>query len=92
MKPYYNHKERIMPTTITVKNIPQDLYDKLKRRADRNHRSINREIIAIFEEVLSVRRVDQEDILVSARTLREKTRRFALTQDFIDRAKGEGRP
>lgn len=81
-----------MSTTITVKNIPQDLYDKLRRRADRNHRSINREIIAIFEEVLSVRRIDPEDILVSARILREKTRRFILTQDFIDRAKGEGRP
>lgn len=92
MKPYYNHKERLMPTTITVKNIPQDLYDKLKMHAERNHRSINREIIAILEDVLSVRRIDPEDILVSARTLREKTRRCTLTQDFIDRAKGEGRP
>ncbi len=81
-----------MPTTITVKNIPQDLYEKLKKRADRNHRSINREIIAIFEDTLSVRRIDPEDILVSARARREKTRRFTLTQDFIDRAKGEGRP
>jgi len=80
-----------MSTSITVKNIPQDLYDKIKRRADRNHRSINWEIIAIFEDVLSVRRIDPEDILVSARTLKEKTRRFTLTQDFIDRAKGEGR-
>ena len=81
-----------MPTTITVKNIPQELYEKLKKRADRNHRSINREIMAIFEDVLSVRRINPEDILVSARTLREKTRRFTLTQDFIDQAKREGRP
>ena len=80
-----------MPTNITVKKIPQDLYEKLKKRADRNHRSINREIIAIFEDTLSVRRIDPEDILVSARILREKTRRFPLTQDFIDQAKRDGR-
>jgi len=92
MKPYYNHKERLMPTTITVKNIPQDLYDKLKKRAERNHRSINREIIAIFEDILSVRRINPEEILASARSLREKTRRFTITQDFIDQAKREGRP
>ncbi len=80
-----------MATTITVKKIPQDLYEKLKNRADRNHRSINREIIAIFEEALTVRRLDPEEILVSARTLRKKTRQFTLTQEFIDQAKREGR-
>jgi len=92
MEPHYNHKERPMATTITVKNIPQNLYEKLKKRADRNHRSINREIIVIFEDALSVRRVDPGEILVSARSLREKTCRFTLTQDFIEQAKGEGRP
>lgn len=91
MEPYYNHKGKLMATTITVKNIPQELYEKLKKRADQNQRSINREIIAIFENVLSVRRINPEDILVSARILREKTWRFTLTQNFIDGAKREGR-
>jgi plasmid stability protein len=92
MKPLYNHLEKSMATNITVKNIPQDLYEKIKRRADLNHRSINREIIAIFEEVLAVRRINPEDILISARELRERTRGIVLTQEFIDRAKKEGRP
>jgi len=92
IEPYHNQKDRPMATTITVKNIPQDLYEKLKKRADRNHRSINREIIAIFEDALSVRRVDPEEILVTARALREKTRQFTLTQDYIDQARREGRP
>ena len=91
MKPLYNHLEKSMATNITVKNIPQDLYEKIKRRADLNHRSINREIIAIFEEVLTVRRINPEDILVSVRKLRERTRGFVLTQEFIDQAKREGR-
>ncbi len=81
-----------MATTITVKNIPQDLYDKLKKQAEHNHRSINREIISIFEDTLNVRPYDMEKILVSARTLREKTRGFTLKQEYIDRAKNEGRP
>lgn len=91
MKPYYNRLEEAMSTTITVKNIPQDLYDKLKSRAARNHRSINREIISLFEEALNVRRFDTEELLASARALREKTREFHLTQEFINKAKKEGR-
>lgn len=91
MKPYYNQKGEIMPTTITVKNIPQDLYDKLKNRALRNHRSVNREIISIFEKALTVRHFDKDDILISARTLRGKTSKFYMTQDFIKKAKEEGR-
>lgn len=80
-----------MATTITVKKIPKGLYDKLRKRAEQNHRSINGEIIAIFENVLSAKRIDLKDILVSARALREKTRSLTLTQEYIDRAKGEGR-
>jgi len=81
-----------MPTTITVKNIPQNIYEKLKGRAASNHRSINREILSIFEETLTVKRFDPNEILLSARTLREKTGKFLLTQDFINNAKEERRP
>ena len=91
MKPNCNQEEDIMPTTITVKNIPQDLYNKLKNRALRNHRSVNREIISIFEKTLTARHFDKEDILISARALREKTSKFYMTQDFIKKAKEEGR-
>ena len=92
MEPYYNQKEVDMSTTITVKNIPQVLYEKLKSRADRNHRSINREIIAIFDEVLTVKSIKPEDMLASARALREKTKEFHLTEGFLEGANREGRP
>ena len=32
--------------TITLKNIPADLYRELKKRAEEHHRSLNKEIIA----------------------------------------------
>lgn len=35
---------------LTIKNIPMDIYDRLKRRAKANRRSINQEVIAVIEE------------------------------------------
>ncbi len=81
-----------MPTTITIKNIPSDLYALLKQNAAINRRSINNETIAIIENSLCGKKLSPDDFLVSARKLREKTKRFVLTDDFINQAKNEGRP
>lgn len=81
-----------MPATITVKNIPADLYARLKQSASRNRRSINSEVIALIEKTLTPQKINLQEFLVSARALREKTQRYNLTQDFIDRTKREGRP
>jgi len=80
-----------MPSTMTIKNIPQNLYEMLKQNAAINHRSINKEVIALIEDALSVKKVSPEDFLVSVRRLREKTKKVELTDDFIDQAKNEGR-
>ncbi len=34
-----------MPTNITIKGIPDEVYQKLKLQADKNHRSVNSEVI-----------------------------------------------
>lgn len=81
-----------MATTITVKNIPEDLYIRLKQRAALYHRSINSEIIAIIEQALVSRKMTPDDFVATARTLRERTRRYRLSAEFINRAKKEGRP
>jgi len=81
-----------MSTTITVKNIPTGLYERLKQSAVLHHRSINSEIIALIEERLAAKKRNPEDFLASARALREKTGRYELKKEFIDRAKREGRP
>jgi len=36
-----------MPTTLTLKNIPDELYGRLKQAAEVHHRSLNSEVIAI---------------------------------------------
>ncbi len=81
-----------MTTTITVKNIPEDLYDRLKKSAAIHHRSINSEIIALIEASLAAKKMRPEDFLASARILREKTGRYQVKKEFVDRAKRDGRP
>jgi len=77
--------------TITVKNIPDDLYNRLKLQAEANHRSINREIIACIEGSVRSRRIDPEQILTEARRVREITSRYKITDAELDQAKNAGR-
>jgi plasmid stability protein len=39
--------------TITLKNIPAELHRKFKKRAEENHRSLNKEIIATLKSASS---------------------------------------
>ena len=80
-----------MPT-ITVKNIPADLYERLKQSARANRRSINSEVIVCIERAVSHRRVDPEATLARARALREKTVAYQITDDEFNQAKTTGRP
>ena len=91
MKPYYNHLGDQMATNFTLKNIPEDLYKKVKERAQRNNRSINGEIISILNTATAPNHIPVDVILARARALRERTR-GCLTDGFINQAKREGRP
>lgn len=50
-----------MPTSLTLKNIPDDVYDRLKASAQRNHRSLNSEVMACLETVLLPTKVPPEN-------------------------------
>jgi len=80
-----------MPT-ITVKNIPNELYVYLKRSAQANRRSLNSEIIVCIERTLRVRRVEPEAVLGRARRLREKTAGHVIGDEEFTAAKMAGRP
>jgi plasmid stability protein len=80
-----------MPT-ITVKNIPADLYERLKQSAQANRRSINGEIIVCIERAVSPQRVDPELVIARARELREKTAAYRITDEEFNEAKTAGRP
>jgi plasmid stability protein len=38
-----------MPVNFSIKNVPDELADKLRQRAERNHRSLQRELLLILE-------------------------------------------
>ena len=81
--------------TLTIRNLPEELHLTLKRRAKRNHRSVNQEVIAelslaITHETPEERsaRVEREVLEIDA--LRARAKGF-LTAEQIDEAKLEGR-
>ena len=73
--------------SVTVKNIPADIYESLKQSAKVNRRSINSEIIVIIEEAVRSKRILPEEFLVRARQIREKTANFKITDDEFRQAK-----
>jgi plasmid stability protein len=59
-----------MPATLTLKNIPDVIYTRLREVADAHHRSMNSEVIACLEKTLIPVRISAEDRLSRARQLR----------------------
>ena len=76
---------------VTVKNIPAELYERVKARAKANHRSINSELIDIIEQTVIPRPLDVEAWLERARRLREATAHYVISNEEITRLKNEGR-
>ena len=80
-----------MATTITIKNMSEELHKDLKASAARHQRSLNREIIAILEERLHPRIRMPEEVLADIHALRARFKDFRMTEEEIDQAKKEGR-
>lgn len=78
--------------TITVKNIPPDLYEQLKLYAAANRRSINSEIIVCIERVVRSQQIDPEATLARARQIRQSTIEFPISDADFNAAKLAGRP
>lgn len=79
-----------MPS-LTIRNIPEDVLDILRKRAQRNHRSLNGEILAVLE---SSARIPTVDPGAAIREVREIRRRYDVpTVDHaeIDEIKRRGR-
>ena len=71
-----------MPT-LTLKNIPDDLYARLKEAAQAHHRSLNSEIIYCVERTLTPHKIDVQEQIAAARALRSKTAAHPITNEMI---------
>ncbi len=81
-----------MPTTLTLKNIPDEIYERLKASAETHRRSLNSEAIVCLESVLIPGRVPAAERIERARTLRAALPKEKFRAKDIDAYKREGRP
>lgn len=81
-----------MGATITLKNIPDEIYHSLKQAAEAHHRSINSEAIACLERVLLPSKASNDEHLARARQLRGSLKGKAFKAADIAKAIEQGRP
>jgi antitoxin FitA len=75
-----------MPTNLSIKNAPDDIVARLKRRAAEHHRSLQGELLAILEEaVSSSRRLTPTDVLAEVKRLGLRTPAEAVEMIRADR-------
>lgn len=91
LKPFINAPEIAMPA-ITVKNIPDKLYESLKMTAEKNHRSINSEILFCLEQQLQPRKIMPAEKLELIRSVRATVDKKKISAPEIRRAIKSGRP
>jgi plasmid stability protein len=78
--------------TLTIKNLPEDIYAALGSLAKRHRRSINGEAIVQLEKALENSDSNNERRLERIRRLRDSLPDVWLTDEDLDFAKNEGRP
>lgn len=81
-----------MPATLTLKNIPDDLYERLKTSAGLHRRSLNNEAIVCLESVLAPGKMVSAERLARARALRADLGTNQFPARDIDALKRQGRP
>lgn len=77
---------------LTLKQVPDALYQRLKERAAAHRRSINNEAIVCLEQILEPQPVDPRSRLAEIRRLRRDAPEVFLTDETLRRAREEGRP
>ena len=76
--------------TVTVKNIPDELYARLKSVAAMNRRSINSEIIMCIDRAVVSRPIDPAKVLEDARQLRKFSANHPIEDEEFNQAKAKG--
>jgi len=80
-----------VPTTLTLKNIPDEVYQRLKASAETHRRSLNSEAIVCLESVLLPGNTDPAERLARARALRAALPKSKFKARDMDTMKREGR-
>ncbi|MDO8501617.1 MAG: Arc family DNA-binding protein [Gemmatimonadaceae bacterium] len=78
--------------TLTIKNLPDSLYERLKAKAAEHRRSINSEaILAVERAVADSGALEPEEILASLRHARVRLNRVFVTDAALRAGRTDGR-
>ena len=80
-----------MPTTLTLKNLPDNVYARRKLSAQAHRRSMNSEAIVCLEAMLLPAKIAPPERLARARALRGSLPQGKFRARDIDALKREGR-
>lgn len=80
-----------MPITLTLKNLPDEVHERLKASAQIHRRSLNSEAIVCLESVLIPGRVSASERLARARALRAALPKAKFRAKGVDANKRAGR-
>ena len=63
-----------MPVNLSIKNVPDDIAERLRRRAARHHRSLQGELLSILEDSVSQEKLlSPDDLLAELKRVGIKT-------------------
>ncbi len=79
--------------TLTIKNLPDEIYTALRKAAERHRRSINSEAIVCLEQSVMGINNDTEADIERIRNMRTRLQEKGvwLTDEILERVKNEGR-
>ena len=77
--------------SLTIRDIPDDVLETLRERARRNHRSLNGEILALFEQQARTPVTDPESLIASVREIQDRYEIGPVDHAEVDAIKREGR-
>jgi len=78
--------------TLTIKNIPESLVERLKQQAAEHRRSLNCEVISYLEQMTHSVPVDADALLARARAVRRTPKGIRLTDRLLHDLRVVGRP
>jgi len=83
---------RSLVPDVALRGLSPGLHQALKEAAEKNHRSLNGEILARLEQSLRPAPLDVEVLLARVKARRSRLGALALDEEELHRLKDSGRP
>lgn len=80
-----------MPS-LTIKRIPEELLEQLRFHAEENRRSLNSEVLQRLEQSVARPSRSQDELVKAIEAFHDANPLPPLTDEFLSKARGEGRP